>query len=226
MLPAGSSETQSPSAWEQEWGSAARATVCAAAAAAVLAGAAPDAGPGAEAGSGLAPDLAQQPGLACLEASPAVSPALSPLLTPAWQGLAAGVQDFSIPIPDLCAWGVQHWASPQSGSPEGGCLAAPQGQPSGSHWLVQGTAQQPWQGTGGPWQGFEGPWQGLEAPWQRLDVLSPETPEGKTPAALGAGSASDAAGGRTGSEPATIYGSPHLPELGAHTPYQMISDAA
>ena len=164
------------------------------------------AAPWAELRSEMASAAALQAGLACLKASPAVSPALSPLLMPAWHGLAAGMKDFTLSMPDLCARGAQRWASPGFGSPEVGGLSALQGGPPVSLWPGQRMGQQ-------PWQGFEGPWQGL-------DVPSPETPEGK--AALGGGTASsarsDAAGACAGAEPATVFGSPGLPDMGARTP--------
>ena len=198
---------------EQEGAAAAGARMRTPAAAAAGTGAALVAAPRAEVRSELAPAAALQAGLACLKASPAVSPALSPLLMPAWHGLAAGMKDFTLSMPDLCAGGAQSWASPGFGSPEGGGLAAPQGAPPGSLWPELCAGQQPWQGTGGPWQGFEGPWRGLGVP-------SPETPEGK--AALGAGTASSArsgaAGARAGTEPATVFGSPGLPDMGARAP--------
>lgn len=215
MPSAGAGEVQPPDALKLEQGGAvaAGAGMHTPAAAAAGTGAAPDAALWAEPRCELAPVSALQAGLACLKASPAVSPALFPLLMPAWHGLAAGMKDFSISMPDLCAGGAQRWASPGVGSPEGGGLTAAQGEPPGSLWPMQCAGQQPWQGTGWPWQGFEGPWRGP-------DVPSPDTPEGT--AALGAGTAlsarSAAASARMGTEPAPAYGSPGLPEMGARTP--------
>ena len=207
LVGAGEAQPHDALKLDQEGAVAASARMCTPAAATAGTGAAPVAAPWADSGCHLARAAALQAGLACLRASPAVSPALSPLLMPAWHGLAAGMKDFTLSMPDLCAGGAQRWASPGFGSPEGGVLAAPQGEPPGSLWPMPYAGQPPWQGTGGPWQGFEGPWQGL-------DVPSPETPEGK--AALGGGTASSARSDAAGAcEPAIVYGSPGLPGMGA-----------